>query len=101
MNDLAERFETLRPRLLRLAYSQLGSLAEAEDVVQEAWLRLQRADAAAIEDLQAWLLTVVGRLALDALNSARMRRERCTSACGRACTPSSVTHSRARSKRGR
>ena len=76
MNDLAERFEALRPRLLRLAYGQLGSLAEAEDVVQEAWLRLQRADAAAIENLQAWLVTVVGRLALDALGSARMRRER-------------------------
>jgi RNA polymerase sigma-70 factor (ECF subfamily) len=73
---LAERFEALRPRLLRLAYSQLGSLAEAEDVVQEAWLRLQRTDADAIEDLEAWLVTVVGRLALDALGSARIRRER-------------------------
>jgi RNA polymerase sigma-70 factor (ECF subfamily) len=73
---LAERFEALRPRLLRQAYGQLGSLTEAEDVVQEAWLRLQRADAGAIEDLQAWLVTVVGRLALDALGSARMRRER-------------------------
>jgi RNA polymerase sigma-70 factor (ECF subfamily) len=76
VSDLAERFEALRPRLLRLAYGQLGSLAEAEDVVQEAWLRLQRADVAAIENLQAWLVTVVGRLALDALGSARLRRER-------------------------
>lgn len=76
MSTIATRFEALRPRLLRLAYSQLGSLAEAEDVVQEAWLRLERADAKAIEDLQAWLVTVVGRLALDALGSARMRRER-------------------------
>jgi RNA polymerase sigma-70 factor (ECF subfamily) len=76
VNDLAERFEALRPRLVRLAYGQLGSLAEAEDVVQEAWLRLQRADAAAIENLPAWLVTVVGRLALDALGSERMRRER-------------------------
>jgi RNA polymerase sigma-70 factor (ECF subfamily) len=76
MSDLAERFEELRPRLLRLAYGQLGSLAEAEDVVQEAWLRLQRADADVIENLPGWLVTVVGRLALDALGSARMRRER-------------------------
>jgi RNA polymerase sigma-70 factor (ECF subfamily) len=76
MSDVAERFEALRPRLLRLAYSQLGSLAEAEDVVQEAWLRLSRVDAEGIEDLEAWLVTVVSRLALDALRSARMRRER-------------------------
>ena len=76
MSVLAERFEALRPRLLRVAYSQLGSLAEAEDVVQDAWLRLERADADAIEDLEAWLVTVVGRLALDALGSARIRRER-------------------------
>ena len=69
MNALADRFEALRPRLLRLAYSTLGSVAEAEDVVQEAWLRLERVDAGAIEDLQAWLSTVVGRLALDALGS--------------------------------
>ena len=75
MTSLAEEFEALRPRLLRLAYSQLGSLAEAEDVVQEAWLRLQRSDRSTIEDLQAWLTTVVGRLGLDALGSARARRE--------------------------
>ncbi len=68
-------FERLRPHLLRLAYSQLGSLTEAEDVVQEAWLRLQRIDPEAIEDLRAWLTTVVGRLSLDALRSARVRRE--------------------------
>lgn len=76
MTPVAARFEELRPRLLRLAYSQLGSLADAEDVVQDAWLRLQRADAAAIADLTAWLVTVVSRLALDALGSARVRRER-------------------------
>jgi RNA polymerase sigma-70 factor, ECF subfamily len=68
-------FEALRPHLLRLAYSQLGSLDEAEDIVQEAWLRLQRSDRAAIVDLRGWLTTVVGRLALDALRSARVRRE--------------------------
>jgi RNA polymerase sigma-70 factor (ECF subfamily) len=74
--DLAEEFERLRPYLRRVAYSTLGSVAEADDVVQEAWLRLSRADASEIRDLRAWLSTVVGRLALDALGSARARRER-------------------------
>ena len=67
---LAERFEALRPGLLRLAYGQLGSLAESEDVVQEAWLRLQRVDADEIRDLKGWLTTAVSRLALDTLRSA-------------------------------
>jgi RNA polymerase sigma-70 factor (ECF subfamily) len=70
-----EQFTRARPRLLRLAYSELGDLGEAEDVVQEAWLRLERADTAAIENLDAWLTTVVARLALDRLRSARARRE--------------------------
>jgi RNA polymerase sigma-70 factor (ECF subfamily) len=74
MTDVPE-FEALRPHLLRLAYSQMGSLDEAEDVVQEAWLRLQRTDRAAIADLRGWLTTVVGRLSLDLLRSARVRRE--------------------------
>ena len=72
---LEQRFARARPRLLRLAYAELGDLAEAEDVVQEAWLRLARTDAVAIHDLDAWLTTVVGRLALDTLRSARVRRE--------------------------
>ncbi len=59
-----------------MAYSHLGSLDEAEDVVQEAWLRLQGTERAEIRDLRAWLTTVVSRLALDALTSARARRER-------------------------
>jgi RNA polymerase sigma-70 factor, ECF subfamily len=74
--DAAAEFDALRPRLLRVAYATLGSRAEAEDVVQDAWLRLARADRAEIRDLGAWLTTVVGRLALDALGSARVRRER-------------------------
>lgn len=73
--DLATEFESLRPQLTRVAYGILGSVAEAEDAVQEAWLRLGRTDAAELEDLRAWLTTVVGRLALDALGSARRRRE--------------------------
>jgi RNA polymerase sigma-70 factor, ECF subfamily len=72
----AAEFEALRPRLLRVAYATLGSRAEAEDVVQEAWLRLERAGPEEVRDLGAWLTTVVGRLALDALGSARARRER-------------------------
>lgn len=72
---LAERFEALRPRLLQIAYGQLGSLAEAEDVLQDAWLRLQRVDADEIRDLEGWLITTVSRLALDTLKSARVRRE--------------------------
>src|SRR5829696_9545854 len=72
----ADRFVAARPRLVRLAYSQLGDFGEAEDVVQEAWPRLERAQPHTIEDLDAWLTTVVARLALDALRSARLRRER-------------------------
>lgn len=73
---LARAFERHRPRLLRVAYSTTGSLTEAEDCVQESWLRLRRVpDPAAIEDLGAWLIRTVGRLALDALGSARARRE--------------------------
>jgi RNA polymerase sigma-70 factor, ECF subfamily len=73
---IASDFEALRPYLLRVAYSHLGTLGEAEDVVQEAWLRLVRTDRAEIRELRAWLTTVVSRLALDALTSARARRER-------------------------
>ncbi|HEX6688701.1 MAG TPA: sigma-70 family RNA polymerase sigma factor [Solirubrobacterales bacterium] len=75
MDDLAGSFEQLRPQLLRVAYSTLGSLSEAEDAVQDAWLRLQRTDPDEIENLGAWLTTVVGRLSLDALRAARRRRE--------------------------
>jgi RNA polymerase sigma-70 factor (ECF subfamily) len=70
-----ERFAQARPRLLRLAYSELGDVGEAEDVVQEAWLQLERADVEAIENLDGWLTTVVARRALDRLRSARARRE--------------------------
>lgn len=69
-------FGRLRPYLLRVAYSHLGSLSEAEDLVQEAWLRLERTDRSEVRDLRAWLTTVISRLALDALTSARARRER-------------------------
>jgi RNA polymerase sigma-70 factor, ECF subfamily len=73
---LAERFEELRPHLRAVAYGTLGTLAEADDVVQEAWLRLERTDTSEIRDLRAFLTTVVGRLALDTLGSARREREK-------------------------
>lgn len=74
---LARAFEAERPYLLKVAYVTTGSAAEAEDCVQEAWLRLRRLDdPAEVRDLRAWLTTAVGRLALDALRSARSRRER-------------------------
>ncbi|WP_296173603.1 sigma-70 family RNA polymerase sigma factor [uncultured Brevundimonas sp.] len=68
-------FEAHRPRLARLAYRMLGSLAEAEDVVQEAWLRWSRIDPAEIREPAAWLTRTTTRLALDQLKSARARRE--------------------------
>lgn len=72
---LTERFEENRPRLRGLAYRMLGSLCEAEDAVQEAWLRLHRADTAAVDNLGGWLTTVVSRVCLDVLRSRRSRRE--------------------------
>jgi RNA polymerase sigma-70 factor (ECF subfamily) len=72
---LAERFEEHRPRLRSVAYRMLGSSAEAEVAVQEAWLRLSRTDASAVENLGGWLTTVVGRVCLDLLRARRARRE--------------------------
>lgn len=72
---LGERFQAQRPRLRAVAYRMLGSLSEAEDAVQEAWLRLSRADRGQIDDLAAWLTTVVARIALNMLRSRRMRGE--------------------------
>jgi len=71
--ELAAAFDLRRARLRGIAYRMLGSLAEAEDVVQDAWLRLQRSDAEGIEDLDAWLTTVVARLCLNAIRDRRRR----------------------------
>jgi RNA polymerase sigma-70 factor (ECF subfamily) len=68
---LAERFERHRPRLAAIAYRMLGSVSEAEDAVQDAWLRLARTDVASIRDLEGWLVTVIARVCLDALRSRR------------------------------
>ncbi|GAA2683844.1 RNA polymerase sigma factor SigJ [Nonomuraea recticatena] len=72
---LARRFEEHRGRLRAVAYRMLGSVSEADDAVQEAWLRLSRADTSDVENLGAWLTTVVGRLCLNALRSRDNRRE--------------------------
>jgi len=72
---LTERFEENRPRLRGVAYRMLGSLSEAEDAVQEAWLRLSRIDSATVENLGGWLTTVVSRVCLDMLRSRKSRRE--------------------------
>jgi RNA polymerase sigma factor (sigma-70 family) len=70
-DHLAEQFEQARPHLRAVAYRMLGSTSEAEDAVQEAWFRLARSDADAIENLRGWLTTVVGRVCLDLLRARR------------------------------
>jgi RNA polymerase sigma-70 factor (ECF subfamily) len=72
---LAQQFEANRGRLRGVAYRMLGSLSEAEDAVQEAWLRLGRTDAAGVDNLGGWLTTVVARICLDMLRSRKARRE--------------------------
>ena len=68
-------FEQQRPHLQAIAYRMLGSVGEAEDAVQEAWLRLSRADAAAVTNVGGWLTTVVGRICIDMLRARRTRNE--------------------------
>ncbi len=72
---LAQRFQEHRPRLRAVAYRMLGSTSEADDAVQEAWIRLGRSIAGEIDNLEAWLVTVVGRVALNMLRSRKTRRE--------------------------
>src|SRR5438105_3701227 len=78
MNDqqwLADRFEEHRPRLQAVAYRMLGSLSEADDAVQDAWLRVSRNDTSEVENFGAWLTTIVARVSLNMLRSRRTRRE--------------------------
>src|SRR5207302_7999099 len=72
---LAEQFEANRSHLRAVAYRMLGSLSEADDAVQEAWLRLSRSDTSGVENLGGWLTTVVARVCLDMLRSRKSRRE--------------------------
>jgi RNA polymerase sigma-70 factor (ECF subfamily) len=74
-NFLAERFEEQRGHLRAVAYRMLGSLSEAEDAVQETWIKAARADTDEVENLAGWLTTVVGRVCLDMLRSRKSRRE--------------------------
>jgi RNA polymerase sigma factor (sigma-70 family) len=74
-DPLAERFEAHRPHLRAVAYRMLGSMADADDAVQDAWLRFSRADPDGVDNLRGWLTTVVARLCLDMLRSRRARRE--------------------------
>src|SRR5256885_11715570 len=72
---LAEQFEANRTHLRAVAYRMLGSLSEADDAVQESWLRLSRSDTSGVENLGGWLSTVVARVCLDMLRSRKSRRE--------------------------
>src|SRR5438105_12754068 len=72
---LAERFELDRTRLRAVAYRMLGSVHEADDAIQEAWLRLGRSGASGVENLSGWLTTVVARVCLDMLRQRKAKRE--------------------------
>lgn len=75
MNDSTDTFKRLRPRLQAIAYRMLGSSAEAEEVVQDAWLRWHETDQARVENSEAWLVSVTTRIAIDRLRSAKIQRE--------------------------
>src|ERR671933_182441 len=77
---LAQRFEAHRTHLRAVAYRMLGSLSEADDAVQQAWLHLSRSDTSGVENLGGWLTTVVARVCLDMLRSRKSRREEALSA---------------------
>ena len=72
---LAERFEEYRPHLRAVAYRMLGSLTDADDAVQDTWLRVSRADATRVENLGGWLTTIVARICLNMLRARNTRRE--------------------------
>src|SRR5882757_7937016 len=74
-DQLAEQFEEHRSHLRTVAYRMLGSVSEAEDAVQEAWIRLSRTDVSGVDNLRGWLTTVVARVCLDILRTRVSRRE--------------------------
>src|ERR1700730_18910906 len=93
-HGLTEQFEENRGHLRGVAYRMLGSLSEADDAVQECWLRLSRSDTDNVENLRAWLTTVVSRICLDMLRSRQSRREEPleTAAPETAATPTSTAN---------
>ena len=92
VDDLAERFEQERFRLRGVAFRMLGSVSEADDAVQETWLRLSRSDVAEIENLPGWLTTVVSRICLDMLRSRTSRREDALEAVPETAAPDDPEH---------
>ena len=72
---LAQRFQEQRPQLRAVAYRLLGSVSEADDALQEAWLRLSRSDATAVENLGGWFTTIVARVSLNMLRARKAKRE--------------------------
>ena len=72
---LADRFEEHRPHLRAVAYRMLGSLADADDAVQDTWLRVSQADASQVDNLGGWLTTIVARICLNMLRARNTRRE--------------------------
>ena len=93
---LTERFEQHRPHLRAVAYRMLGSVSESDDALQEAWLRIRGQDPASVENMRAWLTTVVGRVSLNMLRSRAARREELSVArpgsCRRASTRRASEH---------
>lgn len=94
MTDLAAVFEEHRSHLQKVAYRMLGSTGEADDAVQEAWLKLTRADTSAVENLRGWLTTVVARLCLDMLRARTSRREEPLAAAPESTVASAATEDR-------
>ena len=93
---LTEGFERNRARLRAVAYRMLGSFAEADDAVQEAWLRLSRSDASGVDNLAGWLTTIVARVCLNMLRSRHTRREELMGVH----VPDPVVSRRGRARRG-
>jgi len=94
VNELAAAFEEHRSHLRQVAYRMLGSTGEADDAVQEAWLKLTRADVSAVENLRGWLTTVVARVCLDMLRARTSRREEPLAAAPEASVGSVATEDR-------
>ncbi len=78
MDDPTAEFHRLRPRLQGIAYRMLGTVAEAEDLVQDVWLRWNEADHASLQSAEAWLVTATTRLSIDRLRAAKTQRALCT-----------------------